>query len=76
MNSDSTESSVKNTLSASGPEFFPTNAKWINCHNYMFLPHSNECGIWTLLALSIRRYLRIQFDLFQFDSLEVFEREE
>jgi hypothetical protein len=54
MNSTSVETTIRNTFSASNPVFFLSNAKWINCHNYTFLPHSNESGIHTLLSLSIQ----------------------
>jgi hypothetical protein len=53
MNQPSTETLIKSVLSSSHPEFFPAQTKWISCHNYTYSPHSNECGIRTLLALSV-----------------------
>jgi len=54
LNQASTEAQVQSTLSSSNIEFYPTTAKWINCKNFTYLPHSNECGIRTLLALTIQ----------------------
>jgi hypothetical protein len=53
MNQPSTEALIKSILSSSHPEFFPAQTKWLSCHNYTYSPHSNECGIRTLLALSV-----------------------
>jgi hypothetical protein len=54
MNSASTERTVRNILATSNPDFFPASAKWVTCQNYTYLPHSNECGIRTLLALTLQ----------------------
>jgi hypothetical protein len=53
MNHPTTEALIKRTLSSCDREFYPVHSKWISCVNYTFSPHSNECGIRTLLALSI-----------------------
>jgi len=53
MNHTSTEALIKRTLFSCDREFYPVHSKWISCVNYTFSPHSNECGIRTLLALSI-----------------------
>jgi len=52
MNNLMVEQTVKQTLSSSDTTFFPESAKWTRCNNYTYLPHSNECGPRTLLALS------------------------
>jgi hypothetical protein len=33
--------------------FYPSNTEWINIKSTTFTPHSNECGPYTLLALTI-----------------------
>jgi hypothetical protein len=53
LNDQSTETEVKETLMSMGIEFFPCSARWVNCEAYTYLPHSNECGARTLLALTI-----------------------
>lgn len=35
------------------PGFFPPGANWINCTNYTYHPHTNECGPRTILTLAI-----------------------
>jgi len=49
-----TEAMVKHHLSLCDKQFYPPSAKWINCITPSFLPHSNECGIRTLLALMVQ----------------------
>jgi hypothetical protein len=51
MNSKQSENIVKQIFANSDPRFYPSTSVWITCNNYTFLPHSNECGIRTLLAL-------------------------
>jgi len=51
MNSASSEQSIKQVLSTSNPAFYPLTTIWITCNTYTYLLHSNECKIWTLLAL-------------------------
>lgn len=51
MNSPSSEHHVQQILANSHPSFYPPSSIWMKCNNYTFLPHSNECGIRTLLAL-------------------------
>jgi hypothetical protein len=53
LNDPSTENFIKETISNTDDEFYPPNAIWINCHNFTYSPHSNECGPCTLLALTI-----------------------
>lgn len=55
LNLAQTEESVKSYLSThnTSMQFNPTTSKWINCVNYTYHPHSNECGPRSLLALSI-----------------------
>jgi hypothetical protein len=54
MNSPSTEKVVLQTLSTSNHDFYPSSTLWITCKNTTYLPHSNERGIRTLLALTIQ----------------------
>lgn len=54
LNCPSTEQMVRHTLSPSNPHIFPPSTEWITCRNYTFLPHSNECGIRALLAITIQ----------------------
>jgi len=49
MNNPVTEAQVRATISSSDPLIFPETASWIPCHNYTYHPHSNECGIHTML---------------------------
>jgi hypothetical protein len=54
MNSDGTEQQVCTLLQqADIPGFYPLHSVWIHCTSTMYHPHSNECGPWTLLALTI-----------------------
>jgi hypothetical protein len=52
LNSPATEAKVKRLLSHSDPAFYPPNTTWLVCHNTTFIPHANECGPRTLLALA------------------------
>jgi len=54
MNNPATEAQVRAIISSRDPLFFPETASWIPCHNYTYHPHSNECGINTMLALMIQ----------------------
>jgi hypothetical protein len=54
MNHPPTEYKLKQLFeTTASKEFYPTNAIWINCKSTTFNPHSNECGPWTLLALTV-----------------------
>ena len=54
LNDPNTEESIKTLLSNhTSPEFYPLTAKWIQCYNYTYRPHSNECGPRTLIAATI-----------------------
>ncbi len=54
MNNSNTEQEIKNLITTqTNSDFCPPNAKWISCKNTYYLPHSNECGPRTLLALHI-----------------------
>jgi hypothetical protein len=53
LHNPSTEADVKTTLLSLGIEFYPDSAIWIKCSSYTYLPHSNECGARTLLALAV-----------------------
>jgi hypothetical protein len=54
LNQPATEQLVKNLLFQHAPtNFFPTTATWINCINYTYRLHSNECGPRLLLAATI-----------------------
>ncbi len=53
-NNPSTERLVHQTLPASNPEFYPPTAQWIRCRNCTYYPHSDECGVCTLLAFSVQ----------------------
>jgi hypothetical protein len=54
LNQPATEQFVKNLLSQHAPtNFFPTTATWINCINYTYRLHSNECGPRSILAATI-----------------------
>ncbi len=53
LNCPSSELLIKGLLSNTSEEFYPPSALWINCTNYTYRPHSNECGPRTLLALTI-----------------------
>jgi hypothetical protein len=54
LNQYTTEQNIKLLLSQhTSPEFYPTTTKWVNCTNYTYRPHSNECGPRSLLAATI-----------------------
>ena len=55
MNSSNTTHLIQQHISPLklSKEFYPSNAMWHNCPSYTYLPHSNECGPRTLLALSV-----------------------
>jgi len=55
MNSPKTEDTIKHHFSthSTSVEFNPHNSICVNCTNYTYHPHSNECGPRSLLALSI-----------------------
>jgi hypothetical protein len=47
-----TESQIKRIIQ-NIPQLYPSNSNWISCSNLTYLPHSNECGRCTVLALAI-----------------------
>ncbi len=49
-----TEATVKHHLSLCDERFYPPSTHWINCKTPSVHPHSNECGICTLLALMVQ----------------------
>jgi hypothetical protein len=54
MNNASTEAEIRTILTTrTSSEFYPPSAKWIQCKNLTYWPHSNECGPRTLLAATI-----------------------
>jgi hypothetical protein len=53
MNNKNDEINMQQLLQNTDNEFYPADAIWINCSNNLYLPHSNECGPRTLLALTI-----------------------
>jgi hypothetical protein len=53
LNNATMESSICQTLSTSNATFYPPSSTWISCPTPVYHPHSNECGIRTLLALLI-----------------------
>jgi hypothetical protein len=55
LNSATIEEEIKQLLSTSNtcPSFYPSNAQWISCKNYTYIPHSNECGPRSLIAATI-----------------------
>lgn len=55
LNCQQTEIIVKHRLSTANtdPVFHPIGSNWINCANYTYTPHSNECGPRTLMALTV-----------------------
>jgi ribonuclease HI len=54
MNNSETEKEIKQVLSTTTDEnFYPTTATWIHCKAPTYIPHSNECGPRSLLAISI-----------------------
>ena len=52
LNQSSTEQNIRAHLSTV-PGLVPKDSVWINCDNYTYYPHSNECGPRTILALAI-----------------------
>jgi hypothetical protein len=54
LNNIVTENNVRHTLSSADPIFYPPSSTWIKCNNYTYTPHSNECGIRSLLAASVQ----------------------
>jgi hypothetical protein len=52
LNRPTTEQFIRDLLSQNA-DFFPATASWINCINYTYRPHSNECGPRSLLAATI-----------------------
>jgi hypothetical protein len=55
LNSATTEEEIKQLLFTSNTcqSFYPSNAQWISCKNYTYIPHSNECGPRSLIAATI-----------------------
>jgi hypothetical protein len=53
LNHNRTENEVRQTLSHTSDAFYPKNSVWVNCRGTTYLPHSNECGPRTILALAI-----------------------
>lgn len=55
LNNDNTESIVKEQYSTffTDSDFHPHDALWMNCHSSTYIEHSNECGLRTLLALTM-----------------------
>jgi hypothetical protein len=55
MNSPNTHDTIKTQYSTefTDPNFNPPDSIWINCTSNTYLPHSNECGPRTLLALTL-----------------------
>jgi hypothetical protein len=53
LNAKTTEIEIRNRLRSTDPTFYPPNAEWINCHSLTYQPHFNECGLRTILALTI-----------------------
>jgi len=54
MNHEPTEMALRALLRHhTDDEFYPSSAQWIKCHSTTYSPHSNECGLRTLLALII-----------------------
>jgi hypothetical protein len=55
LNNQRYEQRVNQILSTenTSPLVRPENSQWINCSNFTYCPHSNECGPRTLLALYI-----------------------
>ena len=54
MDHHPTEQALRNLLSSyADPTFYPSNAKWVECHSTFYTPYSNECGPRTLLALLV-----------------------
>lgn len=52
LNNHTTESEIKHLLqNNTDAEFYPPNAIWITCNSNTYIPHSNECGACTILAL-------------------------
>ena len=52
LNQSSTEQNIRAHLSTV-PGLVPKDSVWINCDNYTYYPHSNECGPRTILVLAI-----------------------
>jgi hypothetical protein len=57
MNSLASERQVRQIFANSNPNFYPPDTIWIKCNNFTYLPHSNECGIRTLLALIFKPFI-------------------
>lgn len=54
LNCTKTERSIKKLLQDHADRtFFPPTAQWLHCNSITYLPHTNECGPRTLLALTI-----------------------
>lgn len=54
LNNHSTETTLWQLLIDQTPaEIYPRNATWVRCHSLTNIPHSNECGPHTILALAI-----------------------
>jgi hypothetical protein len=52
LNSHNTYESIHSLFSTHTSEtFHPYDAEWIKAHSFTYMPHSNECGPRTLLAL-------------------------
>jgi hypothetical protein len=51
-NNPNTEADIRTILQyKTDQDFYPPTATWINCRSTYYIPHSNECGPRTLLAL-------------------------
>jgi hypothetical protein len=55
MNNANTEETIKSyfTSTTDNSTLFPSDASWITCRSFTYLPHLNECGLCTLMALTI-----------------------
>jgi hypothetical protein len=54
MNNTGTKESVRTILSHwTNTQFYPSNSVWVNCRSQTFIPHSNECGPKSILAMAV-----------------------
>jgi len=55
LNSPNMAETIRSQYSTSqmSASLHPPHATWIDCHSYTYEPHSNECGPWSILALTI-----------------------
>jgi len=53
LNCHATEQRVQQALQHTNTAFYPASTNWVRCSSTSYTPHSNECGLRALLALTL-----------------------